>query len=75
MSCGRHDRCLRRASHGSDHVKLRTIDAHFPAKRYSLKNPSEKFEKAIVVHFAIVIPAARHNFDGDNTTQICGKAR
>ena len=56
-------------------LRLRTKTRIFLLKRYSLKNPSEKFQKAIVIHFAIVVPAARHNFDGDNTTQICGKPR
>ena len=36
---------------------------------------TKKFEKAIVIHFAIVVPAARHNFDGSNLIQICRKAR
>ena len=56
-------------------LRLRTKTRIFLLKRYSLKNPSEKFQKAIVIHFAIVVPAARHNFDGGNTTQICGKPR
>ena len=70
-------------------LRLRTKTRIFLLKRYSLKNPSEKFryfsssrslktekfQTAIVIHFAVVVPAARHNFDGGYTTQICGKPR
>jgi hypothetical protein len=36
---------------------------------------TEKFEKAVVIHFAIGVPAARHNLDGGNSIQIRWKAR
>ena len=35
----------------------------------------EKFENAVVIHFAIVVLAARHDFDGSNSIEICGKPR
>jgi hypothetical protein len=36
---------------------------------------TEKFEKTVVIHRAIVVPAARHNFDGDNSVQIFRQTR
>jgi hypothetical protein len=33
-----------------------------------------QFEKAVVIHHAIGVPATRHNFDGGNSIQICWEA-
>jgi hypothetical protein len=57
-----------------------SILSRIPQKKFRYFSSSrslktEKFQKAIVIHFAIVVSAARHNFDGGNTTQICGKPR
>jgi hypothetical protein len=58
---------------------LNDILLKIPHKSFGILQQSllktEKFEKAVVIHFAIVVPAARHNFDGSNLIQICRKAR
>ena len=59
--------------------ELNDILLKIPQKSFGILQQSllktEKFEKAVVIHFAIVVPAARHNFDGSNLIQICRKAR
>ena len=61
------------------HIFWNDIPSKIPQKGFGIFQltllKTEKFEKAIVIHFAIVVPAARHNFDGSNLIQICRKAR
>ena len=58
---------------------LNDIRSKIPQKSFgfcssrSLK--TEKFENAVVIHFAIVVPTARQNFEGGNIIEICGKTR
>jgi hypothetical protein len=75
MSCGRRDPCFAEPVTVRVNLRLRTKTRIFLLKTIFSQNPLEKFQKAIGIHFAIVVPAARHNFDGGNTTQICGKPR